>query len=106
MSGRIPKKSSDCSRCAKYGRNGRFEGFEPCADHPNGDDYSGPELYEPSEWVQHVVGRRYYGAFNDGIFLCTGYDVRAGFWMRNVEDPLDLRNVSERAIDRTYNRVR
>ena len=41
----------------------------------------------------------------DGMYLCTSYDSMCGFWMQNPTDPADRRNVSERAIGRTFHRV-
>lgn len=49
------------------------------------------------------VGQRFRGM--DGIYLCTSYDSRSGFWMENEADSSDKRNVSERAPERTYHRV-
>jgi hypothetical protein len=60
-------------------------------------------VYEPSDWVVEVVGKTYNGW--QGTYECFGYDPRHGFWMRNIADPKDQRNVSERAIGRTYHRV-
>lgn len=39
------------------------------------------------------------------LYYCDSYDPNRGFWMTNVEDETDRRNVSERAIGRTYHRV-
>lgn len=63
-----------------------------------------PEGYEPTDWVQMQVGQ-HFKSFNRK-YLCFGYDPRQGFWMRSVDDPEDERNVSERAIDRTFHRCR
>lgn len=102
---KIPRKSKDCAHCYKH--NGDCVVYlGGCALHPSGADYDGTEVYQPSEWVQHVVGKRYAGAWGEGVYECTGYDPRCGFWMQNINDGADLRNVSERAIDRTYHRIR
>jgi hypothetical protein len=106
----IPSRSEDCSHCYGCLPGGRhFLSAFPCRDHRdaqgNRAPYTGRDVYEPSEWVQKVVGKR-YRAWNSEIYLCTGYDPRAGFWMRNVLDEGDLRNVSERAIGGTYHEVR
>lgn len=93
---KIPRESKDCALCFKYG---------DCADHrgPDGSrvPYAGPDVYEPSDWVLGVVGQRYHGG--DQVYACTGYDPRAGFWMRGEGDGR-ITNVSERAIGRTFNR--
>lgn len=105
---KVPTKSTDCIYCYKYDQltNKITHGNQFCSDHPNGNDYTGFEVYEPSEWVKEVVGKLYKGSFSEGTYQCTGYDPKAGFWMKNVDDPTDIRNVSERAIDRTYHRIR
>jgi hypothetical protein len=85
--------------------------YGPCAEH-KGDDgqlvfYAGPNVYEPSKWVLEVVGGRYRAPGDGGAivtYVCDGYDPRSGFWMRAPGGA--QRNVSERAIDRTYHRVR
>ena len=51
----------------------------------------------------HTVGSLFRGM--DGVYRCTSYDSRQGFWMRNETDPSDWRNVSERAIGRTYHKI-
>lgn len=51
-----------------------------------------------------VVGHKFVGPF--GTYFCDSYDPNLGFWMTNVDDPEDRRNVSERAINRTYHNVR
>lgn len=57
------------------------------------------------KWSEQVVGRRYRNP-EGNTYACTEYDPRIGFWMENVANPSDRRNVSERAIDRTYHHVR
>lgn len=99
---KIPRRSADCTHCHQY-IGIKFVKRHPCELHPEGKDYEGPDVYEPSDWVKQVVGKKYRTL--DGLFECTGYDPRCGFWMQSTERELDLRNVSERAIDRTYHRV-
>lgn len=105
---KVPAKSTDCVGCHVYihgvgcvhNYNGLF-----CPDHPGGQDYTGHDVYEPSDWVIETVNKQFRGPFNECTYLCTGYDPRAGFWMKNVDNPADLRNVSERAIGRTFHRI-
>lgn len=55
----------------------------------------------------HTVGRR-FRAWRDGgpaVYFCDSYDPTMGYWMTNEADPSDRRNVSERAIGRTYHEV-
>ena len=108
MSYKIPASPAWCSYCIQDG---------PCEDHrgPEGkpQDYSGGDVYEPSEWVLAVVGRRYAAwdhSYSVGTrtWECFGYDPRHGFWMRTVDDlgPPRETNVSERAVDRTWHTLR
>jgi hypothetical protein len=51
-----------------------------------------------------VVGKVWRGW--DGIeYFCDSYDPRIGFWMTDVNDPANRKNVSERAIHRTFHPV-
>ncbi len=54
----------------------------------------------------HTVGHHYAGwnfeRSRSEIYFCDSYDPRQGYWMTNVNDPCDRRNVSVRAIDRTF----
>lgn len=118
MPGRVPQDPVCCSRC--YERSeGLLQNYKrsavPCDEHRGREGqpvpYTGPEKYEPSEWVQGVVGHKYRAydgqAHCERIWLCWGYDPRAGFWMRTIDNlgaPRET-NVSERAIDRTFHRV-
>ena len=54
----------------------------------------------------HTVGRR-FKAWNDGpqVYFCDSYDPRMGYWMTNETNPEDRRNVSERAIGRTFHQI-
>jgi len=73
--------------------------------------YEGSDVYKPSEWVLRVVGSvlqsyDWTGKVEGPVFYeCDGYDPRHGFWLRNLRDPEDVRNVSERAIDRTFHTI-
>ena len=105
MSEKIPVKASWCShcRCPEIYRRG-----SPCPDHKGADelpaDHSGPNAYTPSAWVLSVVGQLYsvyWPGEGKTLWRCDGYDPRHGFWMRN-ETTREQRNVSERAIGRTY----
>lgn len=94
-SGSIPRLSSWCTHCLVPTI------YPTCPHHVNGEDYEGRDVHEPSKWVKQVVGAFYDGT--EGVYECVGYDPRSGFWMRNLDNPDDLRNVSERAINRTFN---
>lgn len=74
-----------------------------CKNHPKGKNYNGIDLYSPSDWVKLVVGKKYKG-YDGKIYICTGYDPAAGFWMKDENS--SLINISERAIDRTFHVVR
>lgn len=106
MSPGIPRSPAWCSCCIQSNEG-------PCADHrgPDGKprDYSGHDVYTPSEWVLDVVGRR-FSAWDYGYpggtrtWECFGYDPRQGFWMRTVDDLAAPRetNISGSAIGRTW----
>lgn len=57
----------------------------------------------------HTVGHHFSGTnwerVRTEIYFCDSYDPCIGYWMTNVNDPDDRKNVSERAIDRTFHRV-
>ncbi len=58
----------------------------------------------PETHLDHPTVGRYFKS--GGVrYFCTSYDPRIGFWMENVADPLDRRNVSERAIGRTFHEI-
>lgn len=105
MDNRIPRKSKDCVYCHKHVSGTCYVYDKPCKDHPNNSDYTGYNVCELSDFVNQTVGKYYQGPFADGTFLCTGYDIRAGFWMQDINNPNNLRNVSERAIGRTYHHI-
>lgn len=54
----------------------------------------------------HTVGHHFggYSSVQKGtaIFYCDSYDPRLGYWLTNVADPEDRKNVSEAAIGRTF----
>lgn len=48
-----------------------------------------------------VIGLTWMG-FNGQLYFCDSYDPRRGFWMTNIRDLQDRRNISERAPNRTF----
>lgn len=65
-------------------------------------------IIKPEDYPSHPVVGRYFAGHNDGqtqIYFCSSYDTSIGYWLDNVNDPADRRNVSDRAIDRTYHRA-
>lgn len=74
-----------------------------------------PGQFDPAEFIitldaepHDTVGQRFrnHAAYQETPeFICTSYDSRSGFWMQNEADPKNKRNVSERAIGRTYHRI-
>jgi hypothetical protein len=114
----IPKTHVGCSHCINPDNYYRKDGEPYCKDHkgPDGEpvEYVGCDAYEPSEWVNEIVGSRftfYDHRHNVGAkraAVCIGYDPRHGFWME--ADTIDglppyLTNVSERAINRSYHKL-
>ena len=51
----------------------------------------------------HTVGH-FFTSFHN-VYYCDSYDPDCGYWMTNINEMLDRRNVSERAIGRTYHEV-
>ena len=109
----IPKKHTNCSYCILGGRlDWPDPGAAPpepglCKDHKGEDgqpvEYTGHDAHEPKSL--YTIGYR-FRAWDKRTYLCTGYDPRHGFWMRSVDEgkPI-LKNVSERAVGRTFHRV-
>jgi hypothetical protein len=49
----------------------------------------------------HTIGQ-YFKAGNGIIYYCDSYDTNLGYWMTGITNLEDRRNVSERAIGRTF----
>ena len=69
-----------------------------------------PELKTPKTHPEHAdVGHDFKGwSIQDKkptTYYCDSYDPTCGFWMTNRNDPSDRRNISERAIGRTFHEV-
>lgn len=63
------------------------------------------EIITPETHPTHPVVGHYFGGYEDGdtqIYFCDSYDPRIGFWLTNVKNPKDRKNVSERAIGRNF----
>jgi hypothetical protein len=65
------------------------------------------EIKTPETHPDHeVVGKRFRAWDTRGLesatYYCDSYDPRIGYWMTNEADPTDRKNVSERAINRTF----
>jgi len=64
------------------------------------------EILTPANSPDHwAIGRLWVG-WNSQIYYCDSYDPRLGFWMTNIADASDRRNISERAPTRTFHEVR
>ncbi len=55
---------------------------------------------------QHDVVGQIFRGWNGENYICDSYDQRIGFWMTNLASDDDRRNVSERAIGRTFHQAR
>ena len=65
-----------------------------------------PELKTPKTHPNHdTVGHNFRG-WDLKIYFCDSYDPRIGYWMTETGEPGNRRNVSERAIGRTFHLVR
>ncbi len=61
------------------------------------------EIITPSTHPDHhAVGRFFDG--HKGPWYCDSYDPRCGYWMTSL-DGTRRKNVSERAIDRTFHTI-
>ena len=66
-----------------------------------GEGVKTPESH-PDHWV---VGHFFSGSSPNTFYYCDSYDKAWGFWMTNVYDLSDRRNVSERAIGGTFHEI-
>lgn len=105
MDGRVPANPLWCSACLRISFP-RLGGI--CEDHrgPSGKSktYKGDNLYVPSEWVLEVVGSRYRG-HDAHTYKVIGYDPRCGFLIQDEAASNDVRDISERAIGRTFHKI-
>ncbi len=113
--GDIPRSHTWCSYCLCPESYGLAAGTY-CKDHTGEDgepcEYTGYDVYEPTDWVLEVVGTVYKCGWTGQFYRCFGYDRRQGFWMQCLTPTIpqamptravgEKSNVSERAIGRTY----
>lgn len=66
-------------------------------------------LKTPFTHPNHPTVGHYFGGYGPAstnyatrIYYCDSYDPNMGFWLTSVIDPSDRKNVSERAIGRTF----
>ena len=64
-----------------------------------------PETHPNHHTVGHHFGGYRVKTSLTEIYYCDSYDPAIGYWMTNVNDETDRRNVSERAIGRTFHEV-
>lgn len=62
-------------------------------------------LRTPETHPDHETVGRFFVGLGGLVYYCDSYDPHCGFWMTNIHDVQDRRNVSERAIGRTYHQV-
>lgn len=72
------------------------------------------QIKTPETNPDHAVVGKTFRAFGGDLYFCDSYDPAMGYWMRHVDAPAEnyndqhskwRRNVSERAIGRTFHRV-
>lgn len=61
----------------------------------------------PKTHPDHAVVGHYFAGYSliageTQVYLCDSYDPAIGYWLTNIYKPGDRKNVSERAIGRTY----
>jgi hypothetical protein len=61
-----------------------------------------PESHPDHHTVGHYFGGYCNKANGTAIYFCDSYDPRIGYWLTNVIDAADRKNVSEAAIGRTF----
>lgn len=60
------------------------------------------DIKAPVTHANHPVVGHYFRNWEGKIYFCDSYDPQLGYWMTDVLDHCHRRNVSERAIGRTY----
>ncbi len=70
-------------------------------------DQTGQIIKYPDTHPEHDVVGKYFAGYGvksscTEIYFCDSYYPCWGYWMTNVNDPIDRFNVSERAIARTF----
>lgn len=65
------------------------------------------EIKTPKTHPDHHVVGHYFAGYSCStgkteIYFCDSYDSRIGYWMTNVNESKDRKNISERAIGRTF----
>lgn len=63
------------------------------------------EVKTPQTHPDHQTVGHFFDAHDGKVYYCDSYDPRIGFWMTPVDEG-ERKNVSERAIDRTYHTIR
>lgn len=61
-----------------------------------------PQTHPDHSTVGHYFAGHSFGTSRAELYFCDSYDPRIGYWLTNVSDPADRKNVSERAIGGTY----
>lgn len=51
--------------------------------------------------VHPVIGWNFAG-YDGKFYYCDSYDPRIGFWVQEIGNPENRKNISERAIGRTF----
>lgn len=60
------------------------------------------DIKTPETHPDHETVGSYFKAWNGHLYFCDSYDPRCGFWMTNILNAQDRRNVSTAAIGRTF----
>ena len=68
------------------------------------------EVLTPENSPNHSVVGRYWAGYGSDqgatvIYYCDSYDPACGYWLTNTHNAADRRNVSERAIGRTFHKA-
>lgn len=65
------------------------------------------QIKTPESHPDHSIVGRYWGGHSfkhdkTAVYYCDSYDPSIGFWMTNIADSSDRKNISEMAINRTF----
>lgn len=63
------------------------------------------DIKTPETHPDHPVVGKTFRAWDGKNYYCDSYDPSCGFWMTAKDDPKIRRNVSERAIGRTFHEI-
>lgn len=61
-----------------------------------------PQTHPDHHTVGHYFGGHSLETNTTEVYYCDSYDPAIGYWLTNARNPAERKNVSERAIGRTF----